>query len=58
MNLDDNFGLLLIKRFIWETLISDTLKQELQFRGRDDVSGFEDLVNVYPDSPQLSRAYD
>lgn len=58
LNTSNNFGNLLIKRFIWETLIHETLRQELQFHGRDDVSGFEALTNVYPDSPQLSHAYD
>jgi hypothetical protein len=47
-----------IKRFIWEKLTQETIKQELSFRGREDLSGFEDLVSVYPDSPQLSRFYD
>jgi hypothetical protein len=35
-----------------------TSRQELSFRGREDLSGFADLVSVYPDSPQLSRFYD
>jgi hypothetical protein len=48
----------LIKRFIWEKLTQETFKQELRFRGRENVSGFEELVSVYPDSPQLSRFYD
>jgi len=51
-------GLALIKRFIWEKLIQETIKQEMTYRGREDLSGFEDLAGVYPDSPQLSRFYD
>ena len=53
-----NLSLSLIKRFIWEKLTQETFKQELRFRGRENVSGFEELVSVYPDSPQLSRFYD
>jgi hypothetical protein len=47
-------GLLAIQRFIWELLITWSLKLKL----KGAASQFDNLSSVYQDSPQLSHMYD